>query len=141
MNKLHILFLVALLSGCSSTTENATEKVATNTLDLRNDITQTENFWVVAKRSYPIYPTNAARQGISGCVEFSFVISKSGKAQNIQIIKAVPERIFNKAALKSLREFRWTPANTNISLNPVLTTIQLDFATSPKQAVSECISS
>jgi protein TonB len=96
---------------------------------------------VVTNRSHPNYPVSAARKGISGCVEFPFVISESGKAQNIEIIKSVPDKIFNEAAKKSLKESRWAATDNNNSLQPVLTTLQLEFSTSPKQKVAECIAS
>lgn len=139
--KLYKLFLITLLVGCSSTTEEQETRVDINALDLTRDKSKTENYWVVTNRSYPKYPVNAARKGISGCVEFSFVIDKLGKAQNIQIINSVPENTFNKAAMKSMKEFRWAATKNNDSLQPVLTTLQLDFSTSPKQTVAKCIAS
>jgi len=141
MMKLYKLFLITLLVGCSSTTEEQETRVDINALDLTRDKSKTENYWVVTNRSYPKYPVSAARKGISGCVEFSFVIDKLGKAQNIQIINSVPENTFNKAAMKSMKEFRWAATKNNDSLQPVLTTLQLDFSTSPKQTVAKCIAS
>lgn len=139
--KLYKLFLITLLAGCSSTTEEQETRVDINALDLTGDKSQTANYWVVTNRSFPKYPVSAARKGISGCVEFSFVINELGKAKNIQIIKSVPESTFNKAAMKSLKEFRWAATESNDLLQPVLTTLQLDFSTSPNQTVAECIAS
>ena len=137
--KLSKLLLVTLLVGCNSTTNEQVAEVDINALDLTGDKSQTENYWVVKKRSNPVYPTSAVINDISGCVEFSFVIGKLGNAQNIQIIKSVPENTFNKAATKSLKKFRWAATQNNNLLQPVLTTLQLDFSTSPKQTVAECI--
>jgi len=136
--KLSKLLLVTLLVGCNSTTNEKVAEVNINALDLTGDKSQAESYWVVTKISNPVYPTSAVRNDISGCVEFSFVISELGKAQNIQIIKSVPENIFNKAATKSLKKFRWAATNNNDVLQPVLTTLQLDFSTSPKQTVAKC---
>lgn len=139
--KLSKLLLVTLLVGCSSTNNNQTTEAVINALDLTAQKSQTKNYWVVTKNSYPTYPISAAKNDISGCVEFSFVINGSGNAHNIKIIKSVPQKIFNKAATKSLKEFRWAATDKNKLLQPVLTTIQLDFSTSPKQMVAECIPS
>ncbi len=139
--KLYNLFLITLLVGCSSTTEEQTTEVDINALDLTGNKSQTEDYWVVKKRSYPKYPISAARKGVSGCVEFSFVINESGKAQNIKVTKSVPENTFNKAATKSLKEYRWAATNNNDLLRTVRTTLQLEFSTLPKQTVAECIAS
>jgi len=139
--KLSKLLLVTLLVGCNSTTNEQATGINTNALDLTGDKSQTKNYWVVTKRDNPVYPTKAAIDGISGCVNFSFVISESGKAKNIQIIKSVPDGIFNRAATKSLNKFRWAATKNNSSLQPVLTTFQLDFSTSRKSTVAECMAS
>jgi periplasmic protein TonB len=141
MMKLKTLLLVTLLAGCTSTDNEQVAEFDINALDLRGDKSQTENYWVVMNRSYPKYPVSAARKGVSGCVEFSFVIDELGKARNIQIINSVPENTFNKAAMKTMKEFRWAATKSNDLLQPVLTTLQLDFSTSPKQTVAECIAS
>jgi len=138
MNKFYVLFLAILLSACAVTSENGEKEVYLNTIDLTNDATQIKNYWVVSKRINPIYPRDAAHKGITGCVEFSFVIAKSGRAQNIEVIKAVPEKTFNKAAIESLKKYRWAPTNSNTSLNPVLATIQLDFSMTRNQVTSGC---
>jgi len=138
MKKLYTLFLVTLLSSCSATTDTSTKEADLKVLDLTADSTQTEQYWNISKRIDPLYPQGAVRKSISGCVEFSFVIAKSGRAHDIKIIKAVPAKIFNKAAMKSLKQYRWTPADNNLLLNPVLTTIQLDFSMSRDQVVKGC---
>jgi TonB family protein len=130
-----------LLVGCNSTTNEQVTEVDINALDLTGDKLQTKSYWIVTKRSYPKYPISAVRNGVSGCVEFSFIISESGKAQNIQIIKSVPENTFNKAATKSLKEYRWAATQKNNLLQPVITTLQLEFSMSRKQTVAECIAS
>jgi TonB family protein len=139
MMKLNGLFLVTLLVGCNSTIHKKVADVDINALDLTRDKSQAKNYWVVTKRSNPVYPTSAARNGISGCVEFSFVINKLGTAQNIQIIKSVPENTFNEAATRSLKQFKWVATQNNNLLQPVLTTLQIGFSTSPQQSVAECI--
>lgn len=137
--KLKKLLLAALLVGCNSTTTKKIVEVDINALDLTGNISQTEEYWEVIKRVEPVYPAGAARDEYSGCVEFTFIINESGKAQNIQIIKSVPRNTFNKSATRALKKFRWKATKKNSLLKPVLTTIQMDFTTLPMQIVARCI--
>lgn len=136
--KLSKLILLSFLAGCSSGGEQKVITTAVNAVELTSDSTPTESYWVVKNRSYPRYPVIAVREGISGCVEFSFVI-ESGKAKNIEIIKSVPNSIFDKEALKSIREYRWQASEKNSAQKAVTTTLQLDFSFTPTQKVPECL--
>jgi protein TonB len=138
MNKLQVLFLTTLLSACAVTSENVDNEAYLEPIDLTNNETRIKDYWVISKSIDPTYPSDAARKGITGCVEFAFIIAKSGRAKNIEVLKAVPEKTFNKVAIKSLKKYRWTPADSNTSLNPVLTTIQLDFSMTSNQVTPGC---
>ncbi len=140
MKKLCTIIAVITLSGCSATTEKPSNYTMSSVIDLTGNIELTQDYWALSNRNNPRYPVSALKKNISGCVEFSFVISDSGKAQNIEIIKSVPEAIFNKSAMKSLKKFRWKSTKSNSSLKPVLTTLQLDFLIEePVQNVSKCL--
>jgi len=127
MIKLKVLFFTIILSGCSVISEDVTEGVNVKPLDFTNDITLTENYWVKTRMINPIYPIKAVKDKISGYVELLFVIDKSGRAKDIKVIKSEPEFIFSRSAIKSLKTARWAPTESNTSLEPVLTTMQLDF--------------
>lgn len=76
----------------------------------------------------PTYPIHAARNNIEGYVQMSFDISESGVPINIKVLKSVPKKIFNKAAIKALSKWRYAPKVENgkavVQQN---LTVQLDF--------------
>lgn len=51
-------------------------------------------------RIEPLYPKQAAEQGISGSVVLKYDITPAGKTANITVVKAEPEAVFNKEAKK-----------------------------------------
>tara|TARA_Y100000815_G_scaffold271365_1_gene297795 strand:- start:709 stop:1134 length:426 start_codon:yes stop_codon:yes gene_type:complete len=134
-----ILFLASALalSACSSTPDVKNNEI--QPINFVGDKKALKKMWVVSENDYPIYPTDAARRGISGCVDFSFMINSEGKAQNIQVIKAIPDSTFIRSATKSLKNFRWQPTELNDEHQPAITTLQLDFSTTPVMKVAECI--
>jgi TonB family protein len=137
MRRILFLTIVLTLSACNSTPNIKNNEI--QPVDFRGDKSALEEMWVVSKNDYPRYPIDAARKGISGCVDFSFVINSEGKAQNIQVIKAIPDSTFIRSATKSLKNFRWQPAELNSLRQPAITTLQLDFSTTPVMKVAECI--
>lgn len=64
-------------------------------------------------RVNPVYPRKALQRKIEGFVELSFDIDKSGQPKNIKIIDAKPGRIFNREALKALRNWKYQPYIVN----------------------------
>lgn len=60
-------------------------------------------------RVNPIYPQNAAARGIEGYVTLSFTITPSGSVSDVAVINASPPGIFDRAALKALRRWRYNP--------------------------------
>jgi bla regulator protein BlaR1 len=75
-------------------------------------------------RIEPIYPIQAAEQGISGSVVLKYDISPAGKTQNVSVVNAKPERVFDKEAKKALMKWQYKPSNSGFK--DVL--VQLDFA-------------
>ena len=125
------------LSACNSTPDVKNNEI--QPIDFVGDNNALKKMWIVSKNDYPRYPTDAARKGISGCVDFSFVINSEGRAQNIQVIKAIPDSTFIRSATKSLKKFRWQPTELNDERQPAITTLQLDFSTTPVMKIAECI--
>jgi protein TonB len=137
MKRIILLTSVLALSAC--TTISNAEDSETQPLDFVGNKNALEEMWIVAKKDYPVYPIDAARKGISGCVDFLFMIDSDGKARNIQVIKAVPDSTFIRSATKSLKKFRWQPTELNNLRQPAMTTLQLDFSTTPVMKVADCI--
>jgi len=65
------------------------------------------------ERASPKYPIQAARDRVEGYVYLSFDINDKGRTQNIEVIKGVPEGIFDKEAIKAVSKWVYEPAIKN----------------------------
>lgn len=76
----------------------------------------------------PKYPPQAARDGKEGWVRLSFTINELGGVEDVDVIDALPKRIFNKAAKRALKKWRYKPkvVDGKPQRRPGLT-VQLDF--------------
>ena len=57
----------------------------------------------------PDYPARAANKGIEGFVDVRFDVTKTGATNNIEVIAAQPENIFNKSAVNAIKRWKFTP--------------------------------
>lgn len=57
----------------------------------------------------PQYPHRAAERGIEGWVLLEFAISKVGAVLNPIVVDADPPTIFNRAALRAVRKWKYKP--------------------------------
>ena len=61
----------------------------------------------------PQYPERALQRGIEGRVLIEFTISRSGSVKDAKVIAYEPSQIFNKAALKAVRQWKYNPKIVN----------------------------
>jgi TonB family protein len=57
----------------------------------------------------PVYPPAAANEGKEGWVDIEFVINPDGVPQDLVVRDANPRRIFDRAALNAVKQWRWEP--------------------------------
>lgn len=62
------------------------------------------------KRVNPIYPTEAAAQGIEGRVFLEFTIGQDGRIKDIVVVEATPPGTFEAAAIEALSQWEYEPA-------------------------------
>lgn len=60
-------------------------------------------------RVNPVYPQVAASKGIEGFVDVIFDVTETGSTQNVQIVYAEPERIFNAAVIRAVSRWKYKP--------------------------------
>jgi protein TonB len=60
-------------------------------------------------RVNPQYPLRASERGIEGWVEVQFTISKLGTVKDPRVINSHPSSIFDRAALKAIRKWKYNP--------------------------------
>lgn len=57
----------------------------------------------------PDYPRRALRRGIEGYVELSYTVNEFGGVENIKVIASEPKGIFEDAAIKAMKKFKYKP--------------------------------
>jgi periplasmic protein TonB len=60
-------------------------------------------------RVNPQYPERARQRGDEGWVEVEFTISTAGTVKNPRVIAYYPSTIFNRAALRAIRKWKYNP--------------------------------
>ena len=61
----------------------------------------------------PQYPERALQRGIEGRVLIEFTISRSGSVKDAKVIAYEPSQIFNKAALRAVKQWKYDPKIVN----------------------------
>jgi len=57
----------------------------------------------------PEYPPRARQRGIEGYVDIQFTISPVGTVEDAHVIGAKPPHVFDRAALRAVRKYRYNP--------------------------------
>jgi protein TonB len=96
-------------NGAPATLSALTRPTAASTPSM---ITQSELDPVtVLKRVAPVYPAIARARRLSGTVTVQVVVSKDGKATNLQFISGPP--VFRDAAFEAVKQWQFKPARLN----------------------------
>lgn len=72
-----------------------------------------DNMMIPLIRTTPNYPSRALQRGLEGFVELSFTVDRFGSVIDPVIINAVPEGVFDRAALQSISRWKYSPAMNN----------------------------
>jgi len=72
-------------------------------------MSQVDSETTVSSIVNPLYPRQAAMEGVEGYVKFKFDIDASGAPQNIEIIEAQPTNTFEAEATKAFTQWRFKP--------------------------------
>jgi protein TonB len=57
----------------------------------------------------PMYPREAAVDGIEGWVKLEFTITATGSVRDARVIDANPARIFNREAMRAILKWKFKP--------------------------------
>lgn len=62
-------------------------------------------------KAQPDYPEQAKKRRAEGWVEMDFVVTQLGAVANITVVRADPEGIFDRAAMRALARWKFKPAS------------------------------
>jgi len=61
-------------------------------------------------RLKPLYPAHARMRRIEGSVKVEFTVTVDGNTENITVISAGPAQTFDRAAIRAIKRWRFSPA-------------------------------
>ncbi len=56
------------------------------------------------------YPPKAKRKGVTGYVTLNLLINAEGEVEQVQVLEAEPQGVFEEAAEEAVKQWRFTPA-------------------------------
>jgi len=65
--------------------------------------------FMVISRIPPQYPYRAQRRGIEGWVKVSLMITEQGTVQDVVVVEAEPEEVFDNAAIQAVSKWKFKP--------------------------------
>ncbi len=79
-------------------------------------------------RVEPRYPSNALKRKIEGYVVMRFTIDETGRPTDIEVIEAEPSRMFEREAMRALRNWKYQPkVEDGVSMQQFGQTVRLEF--------------
>jgi len=80
------------------------------------------------KMTAPQYPESARKRGIEGWVELAFTVQPNGSVDEVEVRNASPADVFDEAAIRAVRQWRFEPVVRNGEKVPQRAMIRLKFA-------------
>jgi protein TonB len=137
MKKYLVISLISLLAGCASNQLTTDSQAVDGGREQPAGESEFASLWTLTKRVNPQYPISAARDGLSGCVNLSFVVNNEGRATEQQVTDSFPKGVFDKKAIEALKRWRWKPTAANPDNQPARSTVQLDFMVQYSKNISD----
>jgi TonB family protein len=81
----------------------------------------------------PVYPESARKRGIEGWVELAFTVTPNGTVEDIEVRNASPAEVFDQAAIRALRGWRFQPVTRNGEKIAQRAMVRLKFTQAPGQ--------
>ncbi len=76
----------------------------------------------------PSYPSDALKKGIEGWVELAFTVMPNGSVDEVEVRNASPAEVFDDAAIKAIRQWRFEPVVRNGKAVQQRAMVRLRFA-------------
>jgi protein TonB len=64
-------------------------------------------------RISPVYPRDAAINGIEGWVKLEFTITETGTVRSPKVVDSMPPRVFNREAIRAILKWKFKPRVVN----------------------------
>jgi TonB family protein len=75
----------------------------------------------------PTYPSDALKRGIEGWVELAFTVQPNGTVDDVEVRNASPAEIFDDAATRAIRQWRFEPVQRSGKAVPQRAMVRLRF--------------
>ncbi|WP_339669992.1 energy transducer TonB [Dasania marina] len=125
------LFLSLLIIGCAGHSDKSLiiENDPITTAAIAVSIDELPKYWqhsIIAKLNNPQSNRDIKK---SNCINVAFIIGEDGLVHNPKVIKATTNisKRFHKAAIKTIKQFTFTPADTNADRKPVISNYIFTF--------------
>ncbi len=79
-------------------------------------------------RVEPRYPSQALKRKVEGYVVMRFTIDEAGRPTDIEVVEAEPSRMFEREAMRALRNWKYQPKVENgVAIQQFGQTVRLEF--------------
>jgi TonB family protein len=82
--------------------------------------------WRLVRKVNPEYPKKARKQHVEGTVRLHAIIDKDGSVRDLEVISGDP--LLTDAAVKAVRQWRYSPTLLDGQAKEITTTIEVVFA-------------